>query len=127
MTICLSGRCLADVVGDGSVTNIFIIKKGTLITPKKQRILEGISREVTIELAKKLSINFLEDDIDLFDVYTANEAFITSTSFCIVPISTFNGNTIGSGEIPGKITNKLQNAYTKLVGIDFVQQYLSNL
>ena len=89
--------------------------------------MEGISREVTIELAKKLSINFSEDDIDLFDLYTANEAFITSTSFCIVPISTSNGNTIGSGEIPGKITNELQNAYTELVGMDFVQQYLSNL
>tara|TARA_Y100001934_G_C11900639_1_gene562031 strand:+ start:237 stop:425 length:189 start_codon:yes stop_codon:yes gene_type:complete len=61
------------------------------------------------------------------DVYTANEAFVTSTSFCIVPISSFNGNTIGEGGIPGKITKKLQNAYSKLVGIDFVQQYLSNL
>ena len=114
-------------LSEGPGANIFIVKKGTLITPKKQRILEGISREVTIELAKKLSINFSEDDIDLFDLYTANEAFITSTSFCIVPISTSNGNTIGSGEIPGKITNELQNAYTELVGMEFVQQYLSNL
>jgi len=114
-------------ISEGPGANIFIVKNDTLITPKKHRILEGISRKVTIQLAKKLSIEFLEDDIDLFDVYTANEAFLTSTSFCIVPISTFNGTSIGSNKIPGKITNELQNAYSELVGKDFVQQYLSNL
>ena len=68
-----------------------------------------------------------EEDIDLFDVYTADEAFITSTSFCIVPVSSINGSEIGSTGLPGPITDRLQKAYSGMVGIDFVEQYLSRL
>ncbi len=66
-------------------------------------------------------------DIDLFDAYTADEAFVTSTSFCICPVSSVNGSDIGSHGVPGPVTDRLQKAYSGLVGIDTVGQYLSRL
>jgi branched-chain amino acid aminotransferase len=80
-----------------------------------------------MELAASLGIEVREEDIDLFDAYTADEAFITSTSYCICPVSSFNGVTIGDGSVPGSVTHRLQTAYSELVGIDVVGQYLSRL
>ena len=121
---------LLDINGnlcEGAGANIFLVKDGALISPKEQYILAGISRQTTIELAQKLNIAVREDDIDLFDAYTADEAFITSTSFCICPVSSVNGITMGGGGVPGPVVDRLQKAYSELVGIDVVGQYLSRL
>ena len=109
---------------EGMGSNIFIAREGAVFTPREQYVLAGISREVTKELAQKEGIALSEKDIDLFDAYTADEVFVTSTSFCVCPVSTVNGTRIGTGEVPGPITHQLQKAYTDLVGIDIVQQYL---
>ena len=109
---------------EGMGSNIFIAREGAVFTPREQYVLAGISREVTKELAQKEGIALSEKDIDLFDAYTADEVFVTSTSFCVCPVSTVNGTRIGTGEVPGPITHQLQKAYTALVGIDIVQQYL---
>ena len=77
-----------------------------------------------MELAEKEGITVYQKDIDLFDAYTADEVFVTSTSFCVCPVSTVNGTGIGTGQVPGPITHQLQQAYSDLVGIDIVQQYL---
>ena len=90
-------------------------------------MLAGVSRKVTMELAHELAIEVREADIDLFDAYTADEMFVTSTSFCICPVSSLNGSTIGDGGVPGPVTDRLQKAYSGLVGMDFVEQYLSRL
>lgn len=121
---------LLDVNGnlaEGPGSNIFLIKDGVLKTPKEQYILSGISRRVTIELAQELGISVEEDDFDLFDAYTADEAFVTSTSFCICPVSSFNGSAIGDSTVPGPLTDRLTKAYSGLVGIDIAEQYLSQL
>ena len=120
---------LLDVNGnlcEGPGANIFLVKDGAITTPKEQYILAGISRETAIELAQELSIELREADVDLYDAYTADEVFITSTSFCIVPVSTFNGAEIGTG-VPGPVTDRLQKAYSGMVGVDFVGQYLARL
>ena len=120
---------LLDVNGnlcEGPGANIFLVKDGAITTPKEQYILAGISRETAIELAQELSIELREADVDLYDAYTADEVFITSTSFCIVPVSTFNGAEIGAG-VPGPVTDRLQKAYSGMVGVDFVGQYLARL
>ena len=114
-------------LAEGSGSNIFLVKDGALLTPRKQFVLAGISRRVTIELAQELGIDVEEADIDLFDAYTADEAFVTSTSFCICSVSSFNGSTTGDGRVPGPITDRLTTAYSGLVGIDVAQQYLSRL
>ena len=111
---------------EGPGANIFLVKDGEVLTPREQYVLAGISRETAIDLAHELGIPLREADIDLYDAYTADEAFITSTSFCIVPVSSFNGSAIGGG-VPGPITDRLTRAYSGLVGVDIAAQYLARL
>ena len=112
---------------EGSGANFFIVRDGILITPREQYVLPGISRQVTFDLANELNIEVKEEDIDLYDAYTADEAFVTSTSYCICPVSSVNGSNIADGSIPGPITDRLLRAYSGLVGIDIVGQYLARL
>jgi branched-chain amino acid aminotransferase len=114
-------------VCEGNGSNFFIVKGGALLTPREQYVLVGISCQTTIEMAHELHIEVREADIDLFDAYTADEAFLTSTSLCICPVSSVNGSSIGDGAVPGPVTDRLQKAYSGLVGIDVVGQYLSRL
>ena len=114
-------------LSEGPGNNIFIVKDGVVMTPKEQFILSGISRRVTIELAQELGIEVQEADIDLYDAYTADEAFVTSTSFCICPVSSFNGSSVADGSVPGPVTDRLTRAYSGMVGIDVAGQYLARL
>ena len=114
-------------LAEGPGSNFFIVKDGAVITPREQFVLAGISRSVTIELAHELGIDVREADIDLFDAYTADEAFVTSTSFCICPVSSVNGSEIADGSVPGPVTDRLTRAYSGMVGIDVTGQYLARL
>ena len=114
-------------LSEGPGSNIFIVKDGIVITPREQFILSGISRRVAIELAQELGIEVQEADIDLYDAYTADEAFVTSTSFCICPVSSFNGSSVADGSVPGPVTDRLTRAYSGMVGLDVAGQYLARL
>jgi branched-chain amino acid aminotransferase len=114
-------------IAEGMGSNFFIVKDGVVITPREQYVLGGISRETVLQLAAERQIEAIEADIDLFDAYTADEAFVTSTSFCICPVVSVNGSVIGEGQIPGPVTGRLLQAYSELVGLDIVAQYLSHL
>ena len=114
-------------LSEGPGSNIFIVKDGIVITPREQFILSGISRRVAIELAQELGIEVQEADIDLYDAYTADEAFVTSTSFCICPVSSFNGSSVADGAVPGPVTDRLTRAYSGMVGLDVAGQYLARL
>ena len=114
-------------IAEGPGSNFFVVKDGRVITPKEQNVLAGISRRTAIELAQELGLETQEADIDLFDAYTADEAFVTSTSFCICPVGSVNGSAIGADGVPGPVTDRLQKAYCGLVGIDTVGQYRSRL
>jgi branched-chain amino acid aminotransferase len=120
---------LLDTAGnlaEGLGSNIFVAQKGTLYTPREQAVLSGISRETVIDLAREAGLTVVEKDIDLYDAYTADEAFLTSTSLCICPIASVNGAKIGSA-VPGPITRQLTEAYCRFVDFDFVAQYLKRL
>ena len=108
---------------EGMGSNIFIVRGGELATPLDRYVLAGISRSVTFELAASLDLPVHQMGIDLFDAYAADEVFVTSTSFCICPVSTINGSVVGAGRVPGPVTRRLQEAYSDLVGIDIVRQY----
>jgi branched-chain amino acid aminotransferase len=114
-------------IAEGMGSNFFIVKDGVVMTPRDQYVLGGISRETVLELAAQLQFETQEADIDLFDAYTAEEAFVTSTSFCICPVISINGSTVGEGKIPGPMTSQLLQAYSELVGLDIREQYLSHL
>ncbi len=121
---------LLDVNGnlaEGMGSNIFVVRGGTIYTPSERFVLAGISRQMTLDLARKLAIPAIEGDIDLFDAANAEEMFLTSTSLCIAGVRSFNGARVGDGRAPGPITKRLTDAYIAEVGCDFVKQYLDRL
>ena len=73
---------------EGLGSNIFVIRDGRMRTPRERYVLPGVSRQATVDLAAELGIPCAEDDIDLYDAYTADEIFLTSTSLCICPVRT---------------------------------------
>jgi branched-chain amino acid aminotransferase len=117
---------LLDVQGtiaENRGANFFIVTDGRLRTPTTRNALAGVSRETVIELAKGLDLQVVEEDLQLYDAYNADEAFLTSTSFCILPVARIDHVNVG-GETPGPITKDLLNAWSKRVGVDIVAQAL---
>jgi branched-chain amino acid aminotransferase len=111
-------------LAEGRGCNIFLVKDGEVMTPKARTVLGGISRQTAVELAGGLGLPVVEKDLDLYDAYTADEAFITSTSWCVCPVSRVNGAPIGAAPYPGPLTKAIMDAYVKLVDYDWVDQYL---
>ncbi len=112
---------------EGVGSNLFLVEDGVLYTPQDRYVLCGVSRETAIELAEANGIPVVKKDLDLYDAYSADEIFITSTSFCIVPVRSVNGIAAGDGALPGPLTKQLTDAYIELVDFDFVAQYLQYL
>jgi len=101
--------------------NFFIVTEGTVKTPRTVNCLAGLSRETVLELCEKLALPVQETDLLPYDVYTADEAFFTSTPYCIMPATKFNGLPVGDGKV-GPVTRKLLAAWSELVGLDIVKQ-----
>lgn len=118
---------MAGNLAEGHGSNIFLVQGGELLTPRARWVLPGISRQTVIELAGRLGIPCREADIDLYDAYNADEAFLTSTSLCICPVRSINGIRVGGEAVFGPVTQRLVDAYADLVGCDFVGQYLKRL
>ena len=114
-------------IAEGLGSNVFFVRDGGLLTPRERFVLPGISRETVIELAGEEGIVVCETDLDLFDAFTCDECFLTSTSLCMVPVSSINGRPIGGGKVPGPVTARLIEAYRRLLDFDFVAQYTSRL
>jgi branched-chain amino acid aminotransferase len=111
---------------DGNVSenkggNIFAVIDGELLTPSTENCLAGISRQTVIELAQDLGIRVRETRLQAYDFYTADEVFFTSTPYCIMPATRFNGLTVGDGQV-GPLTKRLLSAWSKRVGVDIVGQ-----
>jgi branched-chain amino acid aminotransferase len=121
---------LLDVNGnlaEGLGSNIFVVRDGKLFTPRERFVLPGVSRRAVMDLAAEAGIACEEKDLDLYDAYTADEVFLTSTSLCLCGVRTVNGQAIGDGKPPGPVTKRLTEAYIRHVGCDFVKQYLDKL
>lgn len=116
--------CLAEGLG----SNIFLVRDGELLTPHKRYVLAGLSRATVLDVAREIGVPARETDLDLYDAYAAEEAFITSTSWCMVPVRSINGRAIGTGNVPRPVTQQLIEGYkARLGGFDFVGQYLRYL
>ncbi len=109
-------------ISEGSGDNIFIVKNGTILTPPTINSLLGITREVVIEIIKKLGIPFAERNLSLYDLYTADEVFVTGTAAEIAPIVEVDGRKIGDGK-PGKITKRLMEEFEKVTQTEGVPIY----
>jgi branched-chain amino acid aminotransferase len=92
-----------------------------LVSPPKSQVLPGISLQVVRELAGRLEIPFVERPIKPADFACSEEAFITSTPNCLLPVTQFDGARIGHGK-PGKIYQQLMATWNELVGLDIAHQ-----
>ena len=96
-------------VSEGPGFNIFSVNKTVLNTPD-QGVLEGITRQTVINLAKELNLSINIKPISIEKLKSSNELFATSTAGGIMPITKINGKPVGSG-VPGKITRELHKTY----------------
>jgi len=112
-------------VSEGTGDNFFIIKDGVIYTPEGRNILRGISRQYIIdEVGPQLGLPVVEKNLELYDVYTADEAFMTGTPFCMLPVTSINSIAIGSGKV-GPVFSKLLSAWSANVNIDIKSQIQS--
>jgi branched-chain amino acid aminotransferase len=104
---------VAECTGD----NIFIIKNGALLTPPLSAgALYGITRATVIELAEAAGLKVSEPNLTRYDLFNAEECFITGTAAEIVPVVKIDGRVIGTGK-PGALTQKLVEEYHALTKV----------
>jgi branched-chain amino acid aminotransferase len=102
-------------VTEGCSENIFCVSKGGLLTPPAFRTLDGITRQTVLhELCPALSLEAKEKDLTTYDLYTADEAFVTGTLTEIVPIVEIDGRRLGNGK-PGPISLRILSALRELM------------
>lgn len=101
-------------IAEGSGENIFIVRNGILKTTPLTSILEGITRDSIMEIARDEGIEIKEERFTRDEVYIADEAFFTGTAAEITPIRELDGRKIGRGK-PGRITRKLQSIFFDIV------------
>jgi branched-chain amino acid aminotransferase len=97
-------------VSEGSGDNIFVVKNGVIFTPPTLNNLRGITRAVAIDLASTHGITVAEQNLGYFDLYSADEVFVTGTAAEVAPIILIDGRSIGNGR-PGPITRQLMAAF----------------
>lgn len=110
---------VAECTGD----NIFIVKRGVLETPPMAYgALEGITRNAVIEIAQQLGVKVIERPFTRYEIYTADEMFLTGTAAEIVPVVKVDGRVIGDGK-PGKLTLRILENFRKITKTDGVKVY----
>ncbi len=107
-------------------TNVFFVKDGKLCTPAARTVLGGITRDALLEIAEQLGIEVVEGQFTPFDIYAADEAFLSGTSGSIAPVASLNGQRFSIGP-PGPMTLRLMTAWNELIGLDYVAQALRHL
>lgn len=100
-------------VCEGSGDNIFIVKNNKVLTPFTISNLKGVTRATAIELLDEMGCKITESNLGLFDLYTADEVFVTGTAAEAAPITRLDGRIIGTGK-PGPMTMKMVEAFEKI-------------
>ncbi len=106
--------------------NFFLVQDGVLKTPPTWQALAGVTRQTTIDIARDKGIAVEITPLQPYDVYTADEAFFTSTPYCIMPATQFNGLPVGDGKV-GPLTRRLLEGWSELAGFDIVDKAVRNL
>jgi branched-chain amino acid aminotransferase len=111
---------------DGNVTetnaaNFLMVERGAIVSPPAEKTLPGISRATVIELAGRLGIPFVERDVPVSRAVSADEAFLSSTPYCLMPVTRINGMPVGDG-MPGSVFRRLLQAWSQKVGLDIERQ-----
>lgn len=102
-------------VCEGSGDNVFIVKRGKLLTPPTYLgALDGITRHAVMDICAKAGIPLLETPFTRHDVYVADECFLTGTAAELIPVVEVDARTIGDGK-PGPVTKRLLEAFRTVV------------
>lgn len=115
---------------DGNVTecagsNFVVVEDRTVYSPTTRNILQGVSLLTVRELAAERGLDWIEKDIQPYDVANADEAWLTTTPYCIAPCTRFNNIPVGSGK-PGPLFKELLTAWSSRVGLDIEKQVLGD-
>ena len=110
-------------LAEGISYNLFLVSDGVIKTPGDHSILQGVSRQTVIDLAEGLRIPAVEEQIQPYDLYNADEAFFTATSYCILPVTKVDWREVGDGQV-GPVTRQLLAAWSEHVGVDIIDQAL---
>jgi branched-chain amino acid aminotransferase len=102
---------VAECTGD----NIFIVHKGRLLTPASQQgALKGITRETIFSIAQQLGIPLEEHELTRYDLWNADECFLTGTGAEVIPVVKLDGREIGDGK-PGPVTGRVLTEFRQRV------------
>lgn len=101
-------------VAEATAANLFLVRNGTLFTPSLEcGVLEGVTRNVILRLARQLGIPTQERVVPRFDLYIAEECFLTGTGAEVMPVTQIDKRPVGSGKV-GPVTLRLLEAFHKL-------------
>jgi branched-chain amino acid aminotransferase len=102
-------------VAEGTISNIFTVKKGVVYTPHRSTgILGGVTRALVLQVAERSRIRTREVMLRPRDLDDADECFITNTTIEVMPVTSVDGRQVGAG-MPGPVTGTLMQAYREEV------------
>lgn len=104
-------------VAETNATNIFLVRRGVLVTPHAHACLPGITREIVLELAERNGVPTAERNVSLAEVYTADEVFTTGTMGELTPVLEVDGRSIGEGR-SGPVTERMRELHRAHVGVE---------
>ncbi len=107
-------------VAETNATNLFLVKRGVILTPFAHACPEGITRAVVLELCRAHGLPHAERDLSLTEFHRADEVFCTGTMGELAAVTTIDGRTIGNG-IVGPTTRRLTELFRGLVAVDGVR------
>ena len=106
-----------------SGANFVVVNGKTIYSPHSRNILEGVSMLTVRELAEKMGWSWVEKDMQPYDVVNADEAWLTTTPYCIAPATRINSKPIGNGR-PGPRFSEMIAAWSNMVGVDILAQIM---
>ncbi len=112
-------------ITESSFANFFAVSEGKLLTASLLNVLEGITRMEIVEIAAEMGIGVREGDMTTFDAINADEAFLCTTSFALLPVGKINGQTLRK-KVPGPLTKKIIDGFSERVGLDISDQIISS-
>src|SRR5262249_37073719 len=106
---------------ESSGSDFLFVSDGVLRIPQRRTHLTGVSLLTAVELAEKLGLETDEGAFTMFDLYPAEEAMLTASTYSLLPLARVTSLALGDGRA-GRVVGKLLEAWSQLVGVDIVEQ-----
>ena len=106
--------------------NFMFVSDGRIKLPDRSNVLPGVSMQTVLEIVDSLGIGVDEGLYCQRELYDADEAFVSSTRYCLLPVASINGYPLGDS-VPGLVTDGILGRWKELVGVDFVRRAVDTL